>query len=97
PRPPDRILGVLPNYTTVEDGAAFQAITIRQMFQMAAMGSFDPYVFPFVALVAELGPGREGAGFATRYQMTLADNSIGNFLTTAIVPSLVGQDPRYFE
>ena len=29
--------------------------------------------------------------------MALADNSSGNFLTTAVLPSALKQDPRYFE
>ena len=62
---------------------------------MAALNSFDPYVFPFVGFVAALPGG--SASYPERYGTALADNTIGNFLTTAIVPTVLRQDPRYFE
>jgi hypothetical protein len=92
---PDRIFGVLPNYTTVEHEAEIDPVTTKATFRMAALSSFDPYVFPFVGFVAALPGG--SASYARRYGTALADNSIGNFLTTAIVPTVLKQDPRYFE
>src|SRR5258708_6022746 len=46
--PSNHMFGVLPNYATVEEGGIISPVTARQTFQMAALGSFDPYVFPFV-------------------------------------------------
>lgn len=92
-----RMFGVLPNYTTVEDGAARSAVTTRQTFQMAALGSFDPYVFPFVGVMSALQHAAAGQPYPRRYATSLADNAIGNFLTTAIMPMAMRQDPRYFE
>lgn len=92
---PDRVFGVLPNYTTVEHSSEIAPVTTKATFRMAALNSFDPYVFPFVGVVAGLPGG--GASYGRRYATALADNSIGNFLTTAIVPTLIRQDPRYFE
>jgi hypothetical protein len=100
----DRIFGVLPNYTTVEREAAVSRITTSESFRLATLSSFDPYVFPFVGFVAGLGhlqgqePSwrRDAGGFSKRYGVALADNTIGNFLTTAIVSSGFHQDPRYF-
>ena len=37
-----------------------------------------------------------GDTYATRYPRVFADNAIGNFMTTAIVPSLTNEDSRYF-
>ena len=71
-------------------------VTTRQTFQMAALGSFDPYVFPFVGVVAAINHA-SSQSYARRYATSLADNSIGNFLTTAVMPFAMGQDPRYFE
>jgi hypothetical protein len=105
----DRIFGVLPNYTTVErDATALDnpvpPVTTRDSFRMAALNSFDPYVFPFVGFVAgvahlqgqEPSFGQGAAGYSKRYATALADNTIGNFLTTAVFPSALRQDPRYF-
>ena len=91
------MFGVLPNYTTVEDGAARSAVTTRQTFQMAALGSFDPYVFPFVGVMSALQHAAAGQPYPRRYATSLADNAIANFLTTAIMPMAMRQDPRYFE
>lgn len=103
--PDKHIFGVLPNYATVKDSDQVPPIRTSQMFRYAALDSFDPYVFPFVAGVAELNQLRKEepswgfgkAGYARRYSTALADNSIGNFLTTAVLPSTLHQDPRYYE
>jgi hypothetical protein len=94
--PSPHMFGVLPNYSTVEDGDVVTRITTKQTFQMAALGSFDPYVFPFVGVISVLNHA-PGQSYARRYATSLADNSIGNFLTTAIMPMAMSQDPRYFE
>jgi hypothetical protein len=94
--PSTRMFGVLPNYTTVEEGDVAPRITTKHTFQMAALGSFDPFVFPFVGVVSAITPA-PGQSYARRYATSLADNSTGNFLTTAIMPMVMRQDPRYFE
>ena len=101
---PDRIFGILPNYTTVEHGAGAPPIQTKQTFALAAFNSFDPYVFPFVGVVAgfaqvtrqEMSWGTGASAYGKRYAMALSDNTIGNFMTTAIVPAALKQDPRYF-
>ena len=102
---PDRVFGVLPNYGTVEDAAAVSAITTKATFRMAALNSFDPYVYPFVGAIAAIGQfenqenslGRGPRAYAERYATSFADSSISSFLTSAIIPTLLKQDPRYFE
>jgi hypothetical protein len=101
----DHIFGVLPNYTTVERDTVAPPITTRQTFRMAALNSFDPYMFPFVAFVAGINQlqdqgaswPRNLSGYGKRYAAALTDNTFGNFMTTAIMPTLLDQDPRYFE
>jgi hypothetical protein len=92
-----RMFGVMPNYKTVEGAREIQPISTATKFRLAELNSFDPYVFPFVGLVAAVGQGQGNSGFPRRYAMSLADNSIGNFMTTAVLPSALKQDPRYFE
>jgi len=102
---PDRVFGVLPNYGTVEDGTTVSALTTRETFRIAALNSFDPYVFPFVGVIAALAQieneepslGRGPGAYVARYATALADSDISSFLTSAIVPTLLKQDPRYFE
>jgi hypothetical protein len=93
----DRIFGVLPNYTTVEGATRIQPVSTKQKFHMFVQDSFDPYVFPYIGVVAALGQGQGTSGYVRRYAMALADNSIGNVLTEAAVPSALHQDPRYFQ
>ena len=105
PSKPDRLFGVLPNYSTVENATQIPPITAKATFRMAAQNSFDPFVFPFVGVVAALGQverqeqslGRGPTAYGKRYATALADNSLGSFLTTAVFPGLLRQDPRYFE
>jgi hypothetical protein len=90
------MFGVLPNYSTVEEGLLAPRLTTRQSFQMAALNSFDPFVFPFVGVVAAMNGGSHQP-YARRYATTLTDNAAGNFLTTAALPLVLHQDARYFE
>ncbi len=67
------------------------------MFALAVDQSFDRNVFPFVGVVASLGVGQPSETYWKRYATSLSDNTIGNFMTTAIFPAVFHQDPRYFE
>jgi hypothetical protein len=91
----DRIFGVLPNYSTVERDAKAPGLSAAQMFRVVALSSFDPYVFPYVGAMVGFGQGGNGT-YARRYATAMADNSIGNFMTSALFPSLIHQDPRYY-
>jgi hypothetical protein len=97
----DRVFGVLPNYSTVDghstdrSSTTVPAISSRESFRLASLSSFDPVVFPYVGLMTAFDGNRD-ANYADRYMRAFADNSIGNFMTTAVGPSLTNQDPRYF-
>ena len=100
----NRIFGVLPNYSTIERDTNVPPVTTKSTFKMFALGSFDPYVFPFVAFTAGIAQldndepswGRGAGGYGKRYATAFSDNTIGNFMTTAVAPTLLHQDPRYF-
>jgi hypothetical protein len=91
----DRIFGVLPNYTTV-DTSHVPKQTTQEAFRIASLGTFDPVVYPFIGLTTALGQGSSGQAYGARYAIAFADNAIGNFMTTAIVPSLTNEDSRYY-
>jgi hypothetical protein len=91
----DRIFGVLPNYSTVERDAKAPGLSTAQMFRVVGLSSFDPYVFPYVAAMVGFGQGGNGT-YARRYATAMADNSIGNVMTSALFPTLIHQDPRYY-
>lgn len=102
----DRIFGVLPNYRTVENPKIImRPLTAKGKFNLAAEDSFDPYAYVIAGAFAGFGQtkndphawGEEGwSPFAKRYVASFADQTIENFMTEAVVPSLVKEDPRYF-
>lgn len=48
----NRIFGFLPNYTTVEGSGKIKPITTAESFKMAALDSFDPFVYPLFGFIA---------------------------------------------
>ena len=99
-----RILGVLPNYRTVEDSRPFSPITPKQKFTIAAKDSFDYPVYlisgAFAALyqLDDQNPsfGQGLKGYGKRYGAAYGDQAIGNILAEGLFPTLFHEDPRYF-
>jgi hypothetical protein len=102
--PPDkRVLGVLPNYRTVNETGVYNAITAKQKLTIAAKDSFD---YPLVLLGAAFAgisqldnsdPSyHQGVeGYAKRLAANYADQAMGNMLTEGFYPVLLHEDPRY--
>jgi hypothetical protein len=101
----DRLLYTLPNFLTVEGNAAAPRLTSGQKFKLVAKDSFDIAEYPFLGFQAAIAQAsntppefRQGIpGYARRYGAAFADNTIGNFMTEGIFPSLLRQDPRYYQ
>ena len=101
----DRLFGVLPNYATVETEHEFGPLTVKDKFKLTADSMFDPVTFPFIGLEAlisqaqnsdpEFGQGLKGYG--ARYGTAYGDALFGTTMTTSVFPSLLHQDPRYFQ
>ncbi len=95
---------VMPNYLTVDGQANVPPVSWKQKFGMAAKGSFDPYEFVIVGIVAGIrqandsspafGQGMEG--YAKRYGAAFADQVDGNIMVGGVYPSILKMDPRYF-
>jgi hypothetical protein len=98
------IFGVLPNYRTAEGAAPFAPITTKQKFTIAAKDTFDwpSYIlggaFAGISQLENSNPsfGQGLKGYAKRYAANTADQDLGNFMTEAIMPTLLHEDPRYF-
>jgi len=98
-----RILGVVPNYyvTYNQDTAPLPA---KQKFDLAWRFTIDPASFAIVGIIAGVrqanntfpGYGQGAAGYGKRYAAAYGDFLTGTFLSSAILPSLLKQDPRYF-
>src|SRR5579864_4972401 len=49
-----RIFWLIPNFTTVENTTDLTPPTTKETFAMASEDSFDPFAFPYVALITVL-------------------------------------------
>ena len=101
----DRLFFALPNFMTLENAANAPPLTAGQKFKLTAQGTFDPMQLVFYGAQAGLNQaqdhdaqfGQGTEGYAKRYGVILADGTIENFMTRAILPSVLHQDPRYFQ
>lgn len=100
----ERLFWVVPNYRTVEEEKAIAPLATREKFEIAAKDSFDPYAFPVAGFYAGLAHarneypawGRGPDGFGKRYGGAFADQTVSNYMTEAVFPALLREDPRYF-
>ncbi|MFZ0636107.1 MAG: hypothetical protein WAM08_11350, partial [Candidatus Acidiferrales bacterium] len=101
----DRLFWTLPNFLTVENAGQVPPLTAGQKFKVVARSSFDYVEYPWYGFLAGLsqaensepGYGQGAQGYAERYGAAFADGTIENFMVGAVVPSLIHQDPRYFQ
>jgi hypothetical protein len=101
----DRLFYTLPNFLTLEKGGHVPPLTSKQKFQVVVRGSFDPVIYPWYGFLSAIGQaensepgyGQGWGGYGKRYGAAFADGTIENFLTGAILPSMLHQDPRYFQ
>ena len=101
----DRILWTMPNFLTVENAEGIPPLSAEQKFKVTARGLFDPFEFVLTGFVASLGQasnsnpsyGQGLQGYGKRYGTTYADNLTENFMAYAVLPTVLHQDPRYYE
>jgi len=98
-----RVLGIIPNfYVSHVPNAA--PLTPKHKFELAWKSATDPVTFIAVGAVAGIDQagdrwgayGQGAQGYAKRFGATYADVFAGTFIGSAILPSLLKQDPRYF-
>jgi hypothetical protein len=98
-----RVLGFIPNFyvSYVPDAVP---LSTKQKFKLAWKSSTDPMTFFGIGLIAGLeqatdafsGYGQGAQGYAKRFSATYTDMITGTFIGSAILPSVLKQDPRYF-
>jgi hypothetical protein len=101
----DRLFFTLPNFLTLENANQVPPLTAGQKFKVVARSSFDYVQYPWYGFLAgisqaensEPGYGQGAAGYGKRFGASTADGTIENFLTSAVFPSLLRQDPRFFQ
>lgn len=100
----DRLFYTLPNFLTVQQTSE-PPLSAAEKFKVVARGSFDYVEYFWYASLAgvsqaensEPGFGQGAAGYGKRYGADIADGTIENFMTGAVLPSILRQDPRFYE
>src|SRR5271166_3679353 len=95
---------VMPNYLTVDGESGVKPISWKEKFAISAKGSFDPYEFTVVGIVAGIRQAENSApqfgqgmkGYAKRYGAAFADQVDGNIMVGGVYPTILKIDPRYF-
>jgi hypothetical protein len=101
----DRRFFVWPNYLTVENRDPFEPLPAKIKFKLSARTMSDPITISFIGMIALMGQARNSkpsygqgfSGYARRYGTFYADTGIGTLMTTSVFPTLLHQDPRYFQ
>jgi hypothetical protein len=98
-----RVLGLLPNFyvSYVPDAAPLAS---KQKFKLAWRSTLDPVTLVLTGAVAGVqhakhvfsGYGQGAQGYGKRYGADFADAVTSTYIGSAILPSLLKQDPRYF-
>jgi hypothetical protein len=98
-----RVLGFMPNFYVNYDPDPVP-LDSKQKFELAWKTTVNPVSFGIVGVIAGVqqadnsfsGYGQGAQGYAKRYGAAYADFVTGTYIGSAIFPSLLKQDPRYF-
>ena len=101
----DRLFYTLPNFLTLENADQVRPLTAGEKYKVVARSSFDYVQYPWYGFLAgisqaensEPGYGQGAAGYGKRFGAAVADGTIENFMTSAVFPSVLRQDPRFFQ
>jgi hypothetical protein len=98
-----RVLGFVPNFyvSYIPDAVPLNA---KQKFELAWRTTVDPVNFALTGAEAGIeqadgrlrGYGQGAQGYGKRFGASYADSVTGTLIGSAILPSLLKQDPRYF-
>jgi len=99
-----RILGISPNNRTWPSRKDYKPLSPKQKFEIARQDSFDrgtvilAAAFAADAQLTNANPsfGQGMRGYSRYFGASYGDFVIGNYMSEAIYPALLHQDPRYF-
>jgi hypothetical protein len=101
----EKILGIIPNYQTVNDpNAVVTRLTPRQKFTLFFKQTLDPFNLAGAAMGSAFSQrgnqtpkyGAGAAALGMRFGAALADFGAQSFFSSAVLASVLHQDPRYF-
>jgi hypothetical protein len=101
----DRLFYTLPNFLTLQQSGKLPPLTAGEKFKVVALGNFDPVQYPWWGLLAAISQaensepayGQGWVAFAKRYGITAGDSTVENFMVGAVFPSILHQDPRFYQ
>jgi hypothetical protein len=99
-----RVAGIMATFNTTRNRDALP-LSSGQKFQLFFKSAFDPWPFGLSAVVAGIGQaddsypewGQGIQGYAKRFGAAYSDYFLGNFFGNAALPSLLHEDPRYYQ
>jgi hypothetical protein len=99
-----RVAGVMATFNTTRNWDAVP-LSPGQKFRLFFKSASDPWPFLLTGVVAGIGQAEDSysewgqgfQGYAKRYGAAYSDYFIGNFFGNAVLPSLLHEDPRFFQ
>lgn len=102
--PAKHVLWIIPNFRTAPESTEYKPLASKEKFRIATQDTFDRGTIALAAAFAgenqfsrsnpSFGQGAEG--YAHYWITAYSDFAIGNYMTEAVLPTLLHQDPRYF-
>ncbi len=101
----DRLFYALPNFLTLENTAKLPPMSAKDKYKVIALGTFDYVEYPWWAILAAISQASDGSpslgqgwkAYAQRYGITAGDSMVENFMVGAVYPSILHQDPRFYQ
>ncbi len=101
----DRLFYTLPNFLTLEGRKQLPPMSPGDKFKAVALGTFDFVEYPWWGVLAAISQADDGdpafgqgwEAYAKRYGTTAGDSMVENFMVGAVFPSILRQDPRYYQ
>lgn len=101
----DRLFYALPNFLTLQGRQKLPPLSTKDKFKVVALGTFDYFEYPWWGILASInqadnnepGYGQGWLGYAKRYGSTAGDSMVENFMVGAVFPSVLHQDPRFYQ
>jgi len=101
----DRLFYTLPNFLTLENKKQLPPMSVGDKFKVVALGTFDYVEYPWWGILAAISQATNGepalgqgwTAYAKRYGTTAGDSMVENFMVGAVFPSILRQDPRYYQ
>src|SRR5271166_3502371 len=101
----DRLFYTLPNFLTLQGRQQLPPMSAKDKFKVVALGTFDYVEYPWWGILAAISQADNGepaygqgwASYGKRYGSTAGDSMIENFMVGAVFPSVLRQDPRFYQ